>query len=256
MIPSFAGALLGLLVMQPSQEPAAAPPAQETYANPELLVSTEWLAGASVNASVRVVDAREREAFEAEHLPGALHLPRSATFARDGQGSMLASRDALVALLGATGIARDTHVVIYDEGRDTAAARVFWTLEVLGHPKVSVLDGGIAKWRAEGRATTDEASAPTSVEYEAGAALRDELITSKEEMMTCLDTEGSVPLDVRSDGEWSRGHVPRAVHIEWTRNFAAAEIDGTEVTTYLAPADLRALYEGAGITRDVEVHMY
>lgn len=253
MLPSLAGALLGLLVMPPPQEPAAAP---ETYANSGLLVSTEWLAGSSVNASLRVVDAREREAFEAGHIPGAINLPRSATFAPQGPGSMLASHEALAALLGAKGIARDSHVVVYDEGRDTAAARVFWTLEVLGHPKVSVLDGGIAKWRAEDRATTDEPAVRAAVEYEAGKALRAELLTTKDELLICLDDENSVPLDVRSDGEWSRGRVPRAVHVEWTRNFAVSDVDGTEVATYLAPAELRALYEGVGITRDVDVHMY
>ena len=241
-----------LLALIPTQEPET----PEDFKNSHLLVSTEWVAENSSSDGVICVDVRDESDYEEGHLPGAIHLPRAATLSTEGPGSMLASAEDLVSLLGKSGISSDDHLVLYDSGFDTAAARVFWTLEVLGHSKVSVVDGGIPKWEAEGRPTSKTPTKLEAVEYPAPRALHAGRLTTKEELLECLGDEDVVLIDVRSDGEVAGGRVPGAVHVGWTKNFRSIEIDGEEITVFLEPGRLRELYAGAGVRPDIRLHMY
>ena len=85
-------------------------------------------------------------------------VPRSVTFDADAELRVVGQPEPIAELFGHQGIDENVHVVVYDEGVSTAAARVFWTLEYYGHPRVSVLNGGFAKWQAESREESSEAS--------------------------------------------------------------------------------------------------
>lgn len=224
------------------------------YANPELIVETEWLQGAD---DVVIVDARSIEDYVAGHIPGAVNIPRSVTFDADAELRVVGQPEQIAELFGHQGIDENVHVVVYDEGVSTAAARVFWTLEYYGHPRVSVLNGGFAKWKAESRGTSTEAPSPSSVTF--NVRVRDDALTTKAELLSEMDDERVVMLDVRAPEEYvgeklyseRGGHLPDAVNIEWTRNYTEG---GAPV--FQSAVELEAMYRRAGVTKDKRVHTY
>jgi thiosulfate/3-mercaptopyruvate sulfurtransferase len=122
-----------------------------------LLVSTDSLAEMS---GVLIVDTRSEAEFKAGHIPGAVSMETAALSEAQGdvQG-VLKPVDDVAAMLAARGIAPDRHVVVYsamvDPGDLRDATRMFWILEYLGFERVSLLDGGFAKWRAEERPVSE-----------------------------------------------------------------------------------------------------
>jgi thiosulfate/3-mercaptopyruvate sulfurtransferase len=129
------------------------------------LVATAWLAARLGDPDVRVADVRwsllergkGRSAYAEAHVPGAVFLDVDTDLASPrGQGPgrhPLPSAEAFAAVMSRAGIGDATHVVAYDFGDGSTAARLWWLLKYFGHDRVSVLDGGIARWTAEGRPT-------------------------------------------------------------------------------------------------------
>jgi thiosulfate/3-mercaptopyruvate sulfurtransferase len=126
----------------------------------QTLVSTEELAG---HPHWRVFDCRHDLArpewgelqYQEAHIPGAVfaHLDRDLSSKREGRGGRhpLPYPGAFIAWLGQHGVTADDQIVCYDQGGGTYAARLWWMMRWVGHDAVAVLDGGLAKWRAEGR---------------------------------------------------------------------------------------------------------
>jgi thiosulfate/3-mercaptopyruvate sulfurtransferase len=116
------------------------------------LTSPEQLARRLEERDLLVLDVRPREAFEAGHIPRAVHSDYAAGWrvARGGAGGLLPDADALSALFGRLGLRPGDEVVVVSAGAGAndfnAAARVYWTLKVAGHRRVSLLDGGYAAW--------------------------------------------------------------------------------------------------------------
>lgn len=231
----------------PPQEEHAAK--RKSFANPELLVTTGWLAEHTAVADLRIVDARDAGDYRRGHLPGAVSIPRPSTFDPEGPRSRVGPPELIAELFGSQGIDEKVHVVIYDEGLSHAAARVFWTLEHYGHPQVSVLDGGIVKWRAEGRPTSKEVPAFEPVVFTVKAA--PQTLSTKAELLEDVGDAEVVMLDARSSREYFNGRIPGAVHIEWTQNFT-----GGDAPVFKSPKELTELYESAGVTREHRVHAY
>ena len=133
------------------------------------LVSTAWLAERLAGgADVRVVDCRwylapfDMRDPDAEyargHIPGAVHLRWDTQWADADHPipGMLAQPEAFAETMATAGIGERTTVVAYDDGHVTVAARLWWALRVYGHRSVTVLDGGIDRWVAEGRPLSSE----------------------------------------------------------------------------------------------------
>ena len=126
------------------------------------LVSVEWLKQHRGDPDLVVLDIRSAldgggtDAYAKGHIPGAVHTDYDKggwRVMRNGVPFMLPSEKELEALIGDLGIDEDTHVVVVPAGVHVldfgAAARVYWTLKVAGHPQVSILDGGFAAWKAD-----------------------------------------------------------------------------------------------------------
>ena len=253
--------LLLSLSCRPAEESAPTPaPAFEPvgFANPDLLVETDWLAEHAADTSVRIVDARAAEAYEAGHIPGAIHIAREDTYDPDAEiRATVGPPEQIAALFGPKGIDEYAHVVVYDKGVATRAARIFWTLEYYGHPNVSVLNGGFDKWQAEARDVTTEALevAPVTFTVQRNASA----LTTRDRILVDLDATDAVILDVRTPEEFSGedaraergGHIPGAVHLEWTQNYTA-----DEVPIFKSALELSNMYEQAGVTKDKRVHAY
>jgi thiosulfate/3-mercaptopyruvate sulfurtransferase len=225
----------------------------------DALVTTGWLAEHLGDDDVRVVDgswhlpAAKRDAraeFAAGHVPGAVFFDIDAI--ADGDTSlphMLPSPEKFARAVGALGIGDGDRVVVYDASAMRSAARVWWTFRAFGHDDVAVLDGGLAKWRAEGRPIT--AAAPSPIGRRFTARLRASLVRDLEAVRANLGSRVAQVVDARSPGRFvgaepeprpgvRGGHIPGSVNLPFDRLYAA---DGT-----LLPApSLRDAFAKAGV---------
>ncbi|HZV96589.1 MAG TPA: rhodanese-like domain-containing protein, partial [Candidatus Nitrosocosmicus sp.] len=139
-----------------------------------LTVSTEWLAAHLGEPDLRVVDATnylphlKRDAhaeYRQAHIPGAVFFPIDEIADTSSPlPHMLPTPDAFAKSMGELGIGAGDRVIVYGGKGMSASARVWWTFRVFGHDRVAVLDGGLARWRAEGRPVEagEKAAAPRS----------------------------------------------------------------------------------------------
>ena len=238
------------------------------YVNSELLMTPRELAGRlglggadgtgsgiTDNAPV-LLDLRPAEAFAAGHIPGAAHLDLFGLSLVDTDPAPLAAFLWIIAhLLTARGVDAGRPVVVYDDQSGIRAARAFWFLEFFGHPDARLLDGGFGAWDRAGLPATRDAEAPVRGTWEVGRD--DTRLATWRQVSERLDRTDVAILDTRSDEEYSGslarakrgGAIPGAVHVEWTRNLDAAG-------AFKPAADLRAMYEAAGVTPDKEVVSY
>jgi len=240
---SWIGALLGAFVL------FVGPPA--FAAEPGLLVDTAWLGAHLDDADLRVVDmVTEPEAYLKAHLPGALYLNvNDARVGVPAGGFRLPTEDEAARLLGALGIGPDTRVVIYDDTGGLHAARLFFTLDVFGHAKASLLDGGIQAWQRAKLPVTTEIPKIARTDYR--PRLRTELVASAEWVRDRLNDPAIALVDARTPAEYAGkdvrakrgGHIPGAVNIDWRENLRP---DGT-----FKPVDeLRRMYVAKAVTPD------
>src|SRR6266850_3733987 len=131
------------------------------YVRPEALVSTEWLAAHLTDPDVRVLDSSykqpgitptARQDYDAGHIPGAVFFDID-DVAQPGTTlpHMIPSAERFAAKMAERGIGDDDRVVVYDSVGLSSAGRAWWMLCLFGHADVALLDGGLPKWRAEGR---------------------------------------------------------------------------------------------------------
>src|SRR5258706_5748591 len=130
-----------------------------TYAHPEQLVETDWVAAHARDANVRVVDMRIAWARSAGgHVPAAVSLSPVAIRVADRPPAFLPTPQEFEALMVKLGISDATRVVVYDERGGIYAARLWWILNYFGHSNVSLMNGGSVKWSAEQRPTETAAA--------------------------------------------------------------------------------------------------
>ncbi|MGN6688950.1 MAG: sulfurtransferase [Actinomycetales bacterium] len=238
-------------------------PKLAAYAHPERLVTTQWLASHLGDPGLVVVESDEDVLlYETGHIPGAVkidwHTDLNDPVTRDYvDGTRFAE------VMAAKGISRDTTVVIYGDKNNWWAAYSLWVFTLFGHEDVRLLDGGRAKWVAEGRELTREVPTPAAADYPVVERDDSAVRAFKDEVLAHL---GKPMVDVRSPGEFSGellhmpdypqegavrgGHIPGAKNVPWAK--AAAE-DGT----FRSREELEALYQGeAGLSPDDDVVAY
>jgi thiosulfate/3-mercaptopyruvate sulfurtransferase len=238
----------------------------ENYAHPEVLVSTEWVVNHLNDPKVRIVESDEDVLlYETGHIPGAVkidwHTDEQDQIRRD-----FIDKAGFEKLMSSRGIANDTTVVFYGDRNNWYACYTFWLFKMYGHRDCRVMNGGRAKWEAEGRPLTKDVPSYPPTQYTAQEAdlsiraFRDEVLR---EYVNARD--GKALVDVRSPQEYSgellamvgyeqegaqrAGHIPGARSIPWSK---ATNPDGT----FKSPEELRALYEGEGVTPDKKVVAY
>lgn len=220
-------------------------------------VEGRWVERHLGDPRVVLVDMSDDETqYRRFHLPGAVRLPYEALLklrtvnlagaAPDRHKSLRPGAETvrlpvrlddaeLAGLLGRLGIARDKYVIVYDDVGAINAARLFWELERIGHPKVSILDGGLVKWILDGRKVVNNAPAPKPVVYElAGEGRANEAALA--DVRDAAANRATVVLDVRTHEEYvgdprkpRSGHIPGArlwpweQGVDFTRGFVRAE---------------------------------
>jgi len=233
---------------------------------PDPLVGTEWLAEHLGDADLRVVDATwylphlkrdARAEYAAAHIPGAVFFDVDEI--KDPESPlphMLPAEREFGRAVGALGIGDGDRVVVYGGRFGTAAARVWWTFRVFGHDRVAVLDGGLARWRAQGRPLESGPVTPAPRRFT--ARLRPELIRGLDAMQGNLESRREQVVDARSSGRFlgtepeprpglRGGHIPGSRNLPYDRLFRAD--DGT----LLGPEALQRAFADAGVDIDKPV---
>lgn len=237
----------------------------------EAVVSTDWLAAHMHDPQVRIADVRwylldktkdGRQEYLRGHIPGAVFVDvDSALAAPFGQGPgrhPLPSARVFSEAASRAGIGPDTHVVAYDDSGGASAARLWWLLRYYGHNSVSLLDGGIVRWVAEGRPLeTQEPSVPraTFVPRPQRGWVLDQATVNE-----FRDDPSALILDVRAAERYRgevepidprAGHVPGAVSAPYSGNFRSADDP-----RFLEPDRLRARFEELGAGRAEKIVSY
>ena len=238
--------------------PLATPTAKVAkFENPNLLVETSWLAQNLSDVNLRILDARPAKDYAAGHIKGAISLPVENTFNPTGPAQMAASADLIQKVFGERGVSNDTRVVVYDVGKETKASRILWTLEYYGHTKVSVLNGGFAKWQKEDLPVSTEETRPATTTFTAKAD--DTKLSTKEKILAVLGKPGVALFDVRSPEEFTGqdvrtkrgGHIPGAVNIDWRELFTK-----DDPAVFKSAEELTKMLTAVGVTKDKEVQTY
>lgn len=177
-------------------------------------------------ADALVVDARPRAAYDAGHIPGAVHLHWTSLTGPDSNGLWdVLPADTLARTFDERGIVIDHPVVVVGSGPLGSGddGNVYWALRYLGHPDVRILNGGHLAWMSRGGAVSTQAPASpsTTSDWRVAAPLQ---ATSDD-----VDAWPGTVLDVRSSTEYDRGHIPGAVWFEWTDVFDGELIARPEV---------------------------
>lgn len=230
------------------------------YDHPEALVSTEWLAQHLADPALRIVDATfhlptvKRDAhaeYRAEHIPGAVFWDIDAIADRANPlPHMLPAADAFARMMNGLGIGDETFVVAYDTYGLASSPRAWWTLRAFGHDRVAVLDGGLAKWKAEGRPVNAAAVSPAAARFT--ARFRPDFVRAKADMLANLTTRAAQVVDARSPGRFAGTEAEprpglRGGRIPGSRNVPATKVLNPATKTVLPAAELRSLFTGAGI---------
>jgi thiosulfate/3-mercaptopyruvate sulfurtransferase len=235
-----------------------------SYANPNVLVDTAWVADHLTDPKVRLLEVDvDTTAYDQGHIPGAvgLHWKRDleTPVVRD-----IASKEQIEGLLSIAGIAPDSTVILYGDNNNWFATYAWWLLKYYGHQDARIMNGGRKKWMDEGRAMTKEVPAPAPTTYRTKAP-DPSIRAARDEVLAAAKAKAAVLVDVRSPKEYSGellapealpqegaqrgGHVPGAANIPWGEN---VQPDGT-----FKPADqLKALYEARGVTPDKPIIAY
>jgi thiosulfate/3-mercaptopyruvate sulfurtransferase len=224
------------------------------YANPDSLVTTQWVEEHIRDPKVRIIEVDvDTNAFEEGHVPGALGWNWTTQLC-DRRTRDILHRNDMEELLRAAGVEKDTTVVLYGDNNNWFAAWGLWQLEMYGHADVRLMNGGRTKWLAEGRELSLEVATPARSSYvvptidESTRVVLDVLRPMVEKRQIHL-------VDVRSPAEFTGeilsppglpetcqrgGHIPGAASVPWASVCAP---DGTFKTR----EELEALYQSKGV---------
>ena len=234
------------------------------YANPDVLVSTDWVEEHINDPDIVIVESDEDLLlYEIGHIRNSVKFDWQ-TELQDQLVRDYVSRENFETLLSEKGISNDHAVVFYGDRSNWWACYAFWTFKVLGHEKCLIMDGGRQKWAEEGREFVKDVPERPKTDYKVSAV--DESIRAfRNDVMEHM-TSSRPLVDVRSPKEYSGellhmeaypqegalrgGHIPGAVNVPWA---TAANEDGT----FRSADELVDIYEkGQGLSKDQDVIAY
>lgn len=235
------------------------------YAHPEVLVSTQWVAEHLNDPTVRIVESNEDILLYYQgHIPGAVQIDWQKDL-NDAVRRDYLSRADFDVLMAINGISKETTVVFYGDKNNWWATYAFWVFQLFGHADARVMDGGRAKWEAEGRPMTKEQPTYPRTSYRAQARADYKIRALRDQVLAHVQA-GRPLVDVRSPAEYSGellhmanypqegalrgGHIPGARNVPWAK---AVNADGV----FKSAEELRAIYEQEqGLRPDDDVVAY
>ena len=223
------------------------------------LVSTEWLANEMGASDLRIVDcskhlpAANRDAlaeYEAGHIPGAVFMDLGDLVDTAAPvENTLPPAEKFASRMQSLGLGDGSRIVLYDDSAVKTSARAWFMLKMFGAHDVAILDGGLAKWKAEGRALN---TGKETLRHRHFTVWRDDKqVRAKEDILANLTTQTEQVVDARGAARWSGaeadprpniacGHIPGSANVPFTALYNA---DGT----FKDKAELKAAFEAAGV---------
>ena len=223
------------------------------------LVTTEWLANELGASDLRIVDCTKHLAgtgrdalaeYEAGHIPGAVFMDLAdLTDTSNPVENMLPSAEKFASRMQSLGLGDGSRIVLYDDSAVKTAARAWFMLKMFGAHDVALLDGGIAKWKAEGRPLTQ---GKEQLRHRHFTAWQDDTgVRTKADVLANLHSQAEQVVDARGAARWSgadadprpgiaAGHIPGSMNVPFTDLYNA---DGT----FKDKAGLKATFEAAGV---------
>ncbi|MEX0808049.1 MAG: 3-mercaptopyruvate sulfurtransferase [Dongiaceae bacterium] len=233
-----------------------------SYANPDSLVSTSWLADHISAPDIRIVDGTfylptegksARAEYLKQHIPGAVFFDIDEIAETDTDlPHMLPRPEKFSSRVRRLGLGDGNRIIVYD-ANGMGAARVWWTFRVFGHRDVAVLDGGLHKWLTEGRPIEDLPPIPRERHFT--ARFNNLLVRTKDQVRANLSASREQVLDARNRGRFA-GTEPeprtglRSGHIPGSCNLPAGLVTDPTHGTFLPPEILKQRFEEAGIDLD------
>ncbi len=227
-----------------------------TYARPELLVDTAWLAQHLTDVNVRIIDIRNR-GYADSHIPEAVFVDSNWIRNPKAPPTFLPTPEEFEALMTRLGISNNTRVIAYDERGGIYAARLWWILNYYGHSNVALLDGGWTKWAAEQRATTAAAPvvAPRAFKVRPGTVK----VATADDVKAAINKPGMKLVDARTPGEIDGkdlrnikrgGFIESSVPVYWEDTLDPV------TRTFKPAAEIAKLYRDKGIAPSDDITVY
>lgn len=239
--------------------------ADRGYTNPEMVISAEELqAQMESGAEIAILDVANKMKYTKAHIPGAVSIwgGEMATTdqikGEDVKGLILEPQE-FAKVMEEKGISNNTRVVVYDHSGGLWATRIAWMLQVYNHQgQIQLLDGGLKAWESKDYEIDHLPAGVDTGNYTVNST-KQELMISTSAIKNKLGKSDFVVIDTRSKAEYTgektfgganrKGHIPGAIHIEWTEN---AQENGL----LKSAAELKKLYQEHGVTPDKEIALY
>jgi thiosulfate/3-mercaptopyruvate sulfurtransferase len=248
-----------------------------TFANPNYLVETDWLATHLGDPDLRVLDctvdrrmgpdgvlrvASGRSIWEAGHIPTSAYADfvNDLTDRDNPLPSMLPPAEQFAEAMSRYGVGDGTRVVLYDGSRESWphmwSARVWWMLKVFGFDNAAILNGGWHKWTLEGRPVSTEPSPYPPATFT--PRYRPELIAEKQEVLASIGSDATslvntLPRDVHAGASST---FERAGHIAGSVNVPIVELTDPDTHAFLPADELRERFEEVGALESERVITY
>ena len=236
-----------------------------TYARPEVLVDTQWVAEHRDDPNIRIVECDEDVLlYDLGHVPGAVKIDWVSDL-NDPLVRDYLHKEEFEKLMSAKGIANDTTVVFYGDKNNWWATYAFWVFQLFGHTNAKIMNGGRKKWIDEGRELSTDVPSYSAARYNAPERSDAQIRAFRDEVLAALKTKDVALVDVRSPDEYSGkklhmpeypqegalrgGHIPGAQSIPW-----ATAVN--EDSTFKSRQELEQIYGSKGITPDKNVIAY
>jgi thiosulfate/3-mercaptopyruvate sulfurtransferase len=222
-----------------------------TYADPEVLVATSWVATNLENPKVRIIESNEDTLlYSSGHIPGAVHVDWTNDL-NDSVRRDYIRKAGFESLMSRIGVTADTTIVFYGDKNNWWACYAFWVFQLFGHTRAKVMDGGRVKWERERRMLTREVRQYPETQYKAqerndnvNRAFRGEVLKHIDQKLPLVDVRSideytgkrlHMP-DYPNEGALRGGHIPGAKHIPWSRAI------NPETGAFRSADELRQIY--------------
>lgn len=236
------------------------------YANPDVLVTTDWVAAHLNDPNIRLIESNEDPLLYASgHIPGAVEVDWT-TDLNDQLRRDYLQREAFERLLSRIGATPQTLLVFYGDKNNWWATYAFWVFQLFGHVNARVMDGGRLKWEQEQRPMTREKPSFTPTDYKAPERDDTAIRAFRDQVLSHVETHHPL-VDVRSPAEYSgeRLHMPdypnegalRGGHIPGAKNVPWSRAVNPDTGTFKPASELRSIYESEqGLSPDDDIVVY
>ncbi|MBI9038007.1 MAG: sulfurtransferase [Bacteroidales bacterium] len=212
------------------------------------LISAKETAKIMKDDNVVLVSTRKASDYAKVHITDAVNVDILSLCKPGDIKGILKSPEEISKILGEKGINKDKKIIIYDNGKNVNAGRLYWILKYLGFKNVKILDGHMKAWRAARKPVTKYATKINPVTC--SPSVNKEIIVDYDYVKANLNNPKVIIVDVQSQKEFDEGHIPNA------KNFEYKNIVVEESGTLKSPEEISKLLTEAGITPDKEVILY